>query len=137
MRVIEQEMIKALETGTRLNKQNTKVYTFGGDYDLLERRTHVHLHGHLIAKIYPDRVVINNHGHPTRTTCDRLQVVLSMFCSARVNLSYGSMILSVHCSIPGARRIWFGLNDNEEFTVPRTDVESVRSIFELNSNEPQ
>jgi len=137
MRVIEREMRKALETGTTLRRQNTRVYTFGGDYDLLERRTHVFLHGHLIAKIYPDRVVINNHGYPTRTTCDRLGVVLQMYCSAHVSLSYNSMILSVPCSIPGARRMWFGLNDNQEFTVPRTDVESVLSILELNNNESQ
>ena len=69
MRKIERIMVHAVLTGRNMNQDNTKVvHTVD--------RAYVYLHGHNIAQVFDDYLIINDCGWQTVTTKSRLNALL-------------------------------------------------------------
>lgn len=70
MRKIERIMVQAVLTGRNMSQENTKVIH---SVD----RAYVYLHGHNIAQVFDDYLIINDCGWQTSTTKSRLNALLS------------------------------------------------------------
>lgn len=82
MRKIEQQMINAIRQRKDWHSGNTRV-------SMCHNIARVYLFGNLIAKLsfaapgdsMPDTIWLSHAGWPTRTTCGRLNALLTTFCA--------------------------------------------------------
>lgn len=78
MRKIEFQMVQAVTNGKDFVKANTKV-THAND------RAYVYLHGHNIAQVFDDYLLINDCGWQTVTTKSRLNALLRQLTDAGIS----------------------------------------------------
>jgi muramoyltetrapeptide carboxypeptidase LdcA involved in peptidoglycan recycling len=78
MRKIEQQMIHAVTTGKDFTQANTKVKHTND-------RAYVYLHGHNIAQVFDDYLIINDCGWQTVTTKSRLNALLHALTDAGIS----------------------------------------------------
>ncbi len=78
MRKIEFQMVQAVTNGKDFAKANTKV-THAND------RAYVYLHGHNIAQVFDDYLLINDCGWQTVTTKSRLNALLRQLTDAGIS----------------------------------------------------
>jgi hypothetical protein len=79
-RIIEQNMIRAINYECNWRKDNTEVVVIPqgirGTFSY-QKEIQVKLHGHLIARIFPgDRMILSSCGWETKTTKSRLNSIL-------------------------------------------------------------
>jgi len=79
-RIIEQNMIRAINYETNWRKDNTEVIVIHngihGTFSF-QKEIQVRLHGNLIARIFPgDRMILSSCGWETKTTKSRLNALL-------------------------------------------------------------
>lgn len=126
-RIIHENMREAFTNRTDLNKQNTKVEHVGFDVCGFEPRTNVYLHGHLIAQIFENYVRISHCGYVTRTTIDRLCVVLQFYTDGSCFISSDKMFVRVPHPLETIDNMYYELNDDENASikVPRRGLNSI------------
>ena len=78
MRKIEREMVSAVMTGKTFKRDNTKVIHEND-------RAYVYLHGHNIAQVFDDYLLINDCGWQTVTTKSRLNALLTELSDAGIS----------------------------------------------------
>jgi len=70
MRKIETQMNEAITEGTDWGKDNTRVETIDGV-------SKVYLHGHLIAEVDDNAIILRDGGRQSKTTKSRLNAILA------------------------------------------------------------
>ena len=80
MRKIETQMIAAINNNQNWQNANTSVH-----YNEESGASVVRLHGHKIAVIDDNSVIISNAGYETNVTKSRLNVIINEFCDGETD----------------------------------------------------
>jgi len=102
MRIIDEQTKNAFINKKRFKSSNTKVEILNGD-------PHLYLHGHLIAKIENNNLLINHCGWKTRTTRSRLNSLPGV----KINLVKGDFILTKMGHMERMPKGWIYIIDYE------------------------
>ena len=130
MRVIEQKMLDAIQSGENLKLANTRIEHveringFSDDH-VVKRRTNVYLHDNHIAQITDKEVWISHCGWITKTTVARINVVLREFTKSTAFISHGRFFVRTPHKHEFISSAYLQLTDDKQasLTLPRIEVE--------------
>jgi len=86
MNVIESAIINRIKYLENVNSASRRIYRTS-DHDRVYRYDdviRVELYSTIIAEIYPDMIRIHTNGYKTKTTKNRINVILTEFCNVSI-----------------------------------------------------
>lgn len=120
MRKLEERMLLAIKQQEDAKLGNTRVEVV--DFDGLDKRTNVYLHGKCICQLTEDEIEVNHHGFMTVTTKSRINAVLREFngCTEIIQVQ-GRWFWQTLSKVVGVKHQWREIpSRSQPFTFKRT-----------------